>query len=78
MEISKTNEKLIKDIEEWNKQERNMYVNLGEKAKFEYIGVYALLDIILDRIKKCNNVEDTERYCNIYERIYKLLESKGE
>ena len=78
MEINKTHEKLIKDIEEHNKQERNMYVNLGKASKFEYIGIYSLLDLLLDRIKNCKNVEDTEKYCNIYERIYKLLESKGE
>lgn len=69
--------KLIKDIEEWNRQERNMYINF-DKQTFEYIGIYSLLDELLDRVKQCNNVEDTERYCNIYERIYKLLQNGSE
>lgn len=77
MDIKRTDEKLIKDIEEWNNQERNMYINF-DKQTFEYIGIYSLLDELLNRIKRCNNVEDTERYCNLYERIYKLLQNGSE
>lgn len=79
MDIKRTDEKLIKDIEEWNKQEIK-YINL-DKQTFEYIGIYSLLDELLDRIKKCNNVGDIERYTNLFIQVYKLVEKvedKGE
>ena len=72
-------EKAIKDIEEWNKQEIQC-INF-DKQTFEYIGIYSLLDELLDRIKKCNNVGDIERYTNLFIQVYKLVEKvedKGE
>lgn len=75
MEINRSDEKLIKGIEEWNKQERNMYINF-DKQSFEYIGVYSLLDELLNKIKKCNDINIIEKYCNCYEKIYKLTKEK--
>lgn len=79
MEIKRTDEKLIKDIEELNKQEIKC-INF-DKQIFEYIGVYSLLDELLDRIKKCNNLGDIERYTILFIQVYKLVEKvedKGE
>ena len=57
-----------------------MYINF-DKQTFEYMGVYSLLDELLDRIKKCNNVGDIERYTILFIQVYKLVEKvedKGE
>ena len=67
MDIKRTDEKLIRDIEEWNKQERNMYINF-DKQSFEYIGIYSLLEELLNRIKKCNDINIVEKYCNLNEK----------
>jgi len=61
-------------IEELNKKiQENKYINF-DKQTFEYIGIYSLLDELLDRIKKCNNVGDIERYTNLFIQVYKLVE----
>ena len=75
MDIKRTDEKLIKDIEEYNKQERYMYINF-DKQPFEYIGIYSLLDELLNRIKKCYDINIVEKYCDLYEKIYKLVDIK--
>ena len=48
-------------------------VNNGE---IEYIGVYSLLDELLEKIKKCTDINIIEKYCNLYEKIYKLTIDK--
>lgn len=72
MEIKRTDEKLIKDIEKWNEQ-KIQYINF-DKQTIEYIGIYSLLDELLDKIKKCNNVEAIERYTNLFIQVYNLVE----
>lgn len=75
MKINRTDERLFKPVEEWNKQEKNMYINF-DKQTLEYIGIYSLLDELINRIKKCNDINIIEKYCNCYEKIYKLTKGK--
>lgn len=46
--------------------------------KIEYIGLWNMLD---ELVKKAQETDDTDKiklYCELYEKLYKLLESKGE
>lgn len=77
MDIKRSDEKIIKDIEEWNKQERNLFINF-DKQTFEYVGIYKLLDELLKKVQETDDTDKIKLYCELYEKLYKLLESKGE
>ena len=46
--------------------------------KIEYIGLWNMLDELIKKVKKTDDTDKIKLYCELYEKLYKLLESKGE
>lgn len=46
--------------------------------KIEYIGLWNMLDELVNKVKETDDVYEIKSYCELYEKLYKLLESKGE
>ena len=50
----------------------------GNTPKIEYIGLWNMLDELVNKVKESFNTDEIKIYCELYERLYKLLENKGE
>lgn len=46
--------------------------------KIEYIGLLNMLDELVKKVKETDDTDKIKLYCELYEKLYKLLESKGE
>ena len=46
--------------------------------KIEYIGLWNMLDELLKKVQETNDTNKIKLYCELYAKLYKLLESKGE
>ena len=46
--------------------------------KIEYIGLWNMLDELVNKVKETDDTDKIKLYCELYEKLYKLLESKGE
>ena len=46
--------------------------------KIEYIGLWNMLDELVKKVKETNDTDKIKLYCELYEKLYKLLETKGE
>lgn len=45
--------------------------------KIEYIGLWNMLDELVNKVKETDDTDKIKLYCELYENLYKLLESKG-
>ena len=72
MNIKRTDEKLIEDIEELNKQP---FIFKNEKSKIYYIGIYEVLDELIRRIKEAKLFDRklVDDYCDIFIKVYREL-----
>lgn len=48
----------------------------GIESKIEYLGTMKLLDILIEKIKESYDINEIEKYCNLYKMIYELLGDK--
>lgn len=46
--------------------------------KIEYIGLWNILDELIKKVQQTDDTDKIKLYCELYEKLYKLLESKGE
>lgn len=46
--------------------------------KIEYIGLLNMLDELVKKVKETDDTDKIKLYCELYEKLYKLLENKGE
>ena len=46
--------------------------------KIEYIGLWNMLDELFKKVQETNDTSKIKLYCELYAKLYKLLESKGE
>jgi hypothetical protein len=46
--------------------------------KIEYRGLWSMLDELLKKVKETDDTDKIKLYCDLYAKLYKLLESKGE
>lgn len=44
--------------------------------KIEYIGLLNMLDELLKKVKETDDTDKIKLYCELYAKLYKLLESK--
>lgn len=49
---------------------------VGESPKIEYIGLWNLLDELINKVKETDDIDKIKLYCELYEKLYKLLERK--
>ena len=47
-------------------------------SKIEYIGLWNMLDELVKKVKETDDTDKIKLYCELYEKLYKLLEIKGE
>lgn len=48
-----------------------------EPSKIEYIGLWNMLDELVNKVKETDDTDKIKLYCELYEKLYKLLESKA-
>lgn len=46
--------------------------------KIEYMGLYNMLDELLKKVQESNDTNKIKLYCELYAKLYKLIENKGE
>lgn len=46
--------------------------------KIEYKGLWNMLDELIKKVQETEDTDKIKLYCELYEKLYKLLESKGE
>lgn len=46
--------------------------------KIEYKGLWNMLDELVKKVKETDDTDKIKLYCELYEKLYKLLENKGE
>lgn len=46
--------------------------------KIEYIGLWSMLDELFKKFQETDDIDKIKLYCELYEKLYKLLESKGD
>ena len=46
--------------------------------KIEYIGLWNMLDELIKKVQETDDTDKIKLYCELYEKLYKLLENKGE
>lgn len=44
--------------------------------KIEYIGLWNMLDELCNKVKETDDTDKIKLYCELYEKLYKLLELK--
>lgn len=49
-----------------------------EQPKIEYIGLLNILDELINKVKETDDTDKIKLYCELFEKLYKLLESKGD
>lgn len=59
-------------------ENKNYIISTDDAPKIEYIGLYNVLDELCKRIKETDDTDKIKLYCELYEKLYKLLENKGE
>lgn len=72
MDIKRTDEKLIKDIEMLNEQ-ATMFK--PSESKIVYTGIYEVLDEIIKRIKEVKLIDSyyVDKYADIFIKVYREL-----
>lgn len=46
--------------------------------KIQYIGLWNLLEELIKKVQQTDDTDKIKLYCELYEKLYKLLDSKGE
>lgn len=46
--------------------------------KIEYIGLYHMLDELIKKVQETDDMKKIKLYCELYEKLYKLLDIKGD
>lgn len=58
---------------------KNYYILKSDtESTIEYVGLWSILDELIKKVKETEDPEKIKLYCEMFGKLYKLLESKGE
>lgn len=57
---------------------KDYIINTNDTApKIQYIGLWNLLEELIKKVQQTDDTDKIKLYCELYEKLYKLLDSKG-
>lgn len=57
---------------------KKFIISSDTPPKIEYIGLWRMLDELIKKVQETDDTDKIKLYCELYEKLYNLLERKGE
>lgn len=51
---------------------------IDKTPKIKYFGLYDILDELIKKVQETDDTDKIKLYCEVFEKLYKLLKIKGE